>query len=223
MEKRKVTIQRNAVEQFLMICKEFILNHRRPVVYASLFLLAALVLFLAGAVFYDYRSGKELHEYEKIVSSYEEGPKDAASFNDAVGKLVKLTDGSYFGYVHKNGYYVAAGMYFERKMYDDAKKYYLLFEDKNSSSVFSPIALSQAGICAESAAHFDEAFDIYKKIEKSYKDTAFNDRLMYDLGRMCAKKGDKVTAKEYFNKVITQYPNSWFAPQARIRLFLLGL
>jgi tetratricopeptide (TPR) repeat protein len=223
MEKRKVTVQRNAIENFLMFLKEFVKAHRKTVLIGFVTFIIAVVLFLAGAVFYDIKSTAELREYETLMNAYESGPRDAAAFTDTVSKLVKITDKSWFGYVHKNGYYIAAGMYFEHKMYDDAKIYYLKFADKSSSPVLVPLALFQAAICAENGEKYDEALSIYKKIEKSYKDTGFNDRMMYDMGRMYQKKGDRITAKEYFNKVISQYPNSWFAVQSKVRVFILGI
>ena len=223
MEKRKVTIHRNAIEKFLMFLKDFVKHHRKPVIISSVGILLAVIVFVGGAVFYDFSTKKELRAYEELMSAYETGTKDDASFNKTVAGLVKITDASYFGYVHQNGYYVAAGLYFEHKMFADAKKYYLLFADTSSSSSFAPLALFQAGVCAENFEKYDEALDLYKRIEKNYKDSAFNDRLFYDLGRMQSKKGDKAAAKESFKKVMTQYPNSTYAVQSKIRLFLLGL
>jgi len=223
MEKRKVTIRRNAIETFLMFLKDFINSHRKPVIVSTIVILAAVVLFIGSAVFYDFSTKKDLRAYEVLMTEYETGTKDDAAFNKTVSELVKLTDNSWFGYVSRNGYYVAAGLYFEHKKFEDAKTYYLKFADASSSSPFAPLALFQAGICAESLEKYNEALDIYKSIEKEYKDSAFNDRLFYDLGRMQAKKGDKAAAKESFRKVMTQYPNSVFATQSKIRLFLLGL
>jgi tetratricopeptide (TPR) repeat protein len=223
MEKRTVTIHRNVIESSLMLIKEFVKAHRKSAAIGAAAVLAAVVLFIGGAVYYDISSSSDLRAYESLTRDYEAGPKDAGAFSATVTKLVSITDKSHFGYVHANGYYLAAGMYFERKMYEEAKTNYLKFVDRSSSSVFAPLALFQAAVCAENTDKVDEALSLYKRIEKSYKDSAFTDRLFYDLGRMYQKKGEKVTAKEYFGKVIAQYPNSLFAVQAKMRTFLLGL
>lgn len=223
MEKRTVTIKRNAIESFLMYLKEAAKHHKKTVAISAAAVIAAVCLFIGGAVFYDVSSASDLREYESLMRTYESGSKDADAFTKTVTKLVSITDKSRFGYVHANGYYVAAGMYFEHKMYDDAKKYYLMFADRSASSPFAPLALFQAGVCAENVDRYDEALTTYKRIEKSYKDSAFNDRLLYDLGRMYQKKGEKMTAKDYYSKVISQYPNSMFSYQAKMRVFLLGL
>lgn len=222
MEKRSVTIHRNAIESFLMYVKEFIKGHRKSVLIGAVCFFAAVLLLLAGAVFYDFSSTSDLRAYEKITLEYSSG-KDATAFNDTITKLSRLAEKSRFGYVHKNGYYIVAGMYFERKMYDEAKSFYLKFVDRSSSSIFAPLALFQAGVCAENTDKYDEALSLYRRIEKSYKDSGFNDRAFYDIGRMSQKKGDRVTAKEYFEKVITQFPNSSYATQAKMRIFLLGM
>ena len=224
MEKRTVTIHRNGIESFLMYVKEIVKHHKRPVLIGVVVVVLAAGLAVGGAVYYDVRSNADLVEYETLMTEYESGSRDAAAFTTAVTKLIALTEKSCFGYVHRNGHYIAGGMYFERKMYEEAKANYLKFADVSSSSSFAPLALFQAGVCAENTGKDDEALSLYKRIEKSYKDGAFSDRLFYDLGRMYQKKGDKVTAKEYYGKVIAQYPNSRpFADLAKIRLSLLGL
>lgn len=222
MEKRNVTIHRNAIESFLMNVKEFIKAHRKPVLVGAVCFFVAVLMILAAAVYYDISSTSDLRKYEKITSDYDSS-KDATAFNDTVTKLSLLAEKSHFGYVHKNGFYLVAGMYFERKMYDEAKGFYLKFIDRSKSSLFAPLALFQAGICAENTDKYDEALSLYRRIEKDYKDSGFNDRVFYDIARMSQKKGDRVTAKEYFEKVITQFPNSFYAAQAKMRIFLLGM
>ena len=223
MEKRKVTIHRNAIETFLMFLKDFAYKHRKPVIVGTICAIAAVILFVGGAVFYDISTKNDLRAYEELMTEYETGAKDDVSFNKTVKGIITITDKSYFGYVHTNGYYVAAGLYFEHKMFEEAKKNYILFADRSSSSPFAVLSLFQAGICAENQEKYDEAFTIYRKIEKEYKDSSFNDRLFYDLGRMLSKKGEKAAARENYKKVMSQYPSSSYAMQARIRLFLLGI
>jgi tetratricopeptide (TPR) repeat protein len=221
MEKRTISIERNAIENFLMKVKEFLKHHRLPALVITIIVVAGTLIFVSGAIYYDYRADKELHSYESIMNDYASGAKDDAAFTAMISKLAKLVDSTYWGYVHAEGNYIIAGSYFERKQFADAQKFYLKYAD-SSSSVLAPLALFQAGICAEEMGKFDQAFDLYKRIEKEYKDS-YTDRALYDIGRMYQKKGDSVNAREYFNKLQTQFPGSSYNSQAKIRVFLLGL
>ncbi|HNX57702.1 MAG TPA: tetratricopeptide repeat protein [Spirochaetota bacterium] len=224
MEKRNVTIHRDGLENVLMAGKEYIKSHRRPV---AIIVLAVLVLTgagVAGFVYYDKTSSEDLRRYEAIISEYQnqkpELKTDAAEV--AVVKMTNLVKSSRFGYVHRHGKYILAGLLFETKKFEEAKKMYLEYAD-DTDSAFTPLALFQAGICAESLNQFDKANEIYKQIEKKYKDSVYADRILYDLGRMAQKKGDGALAKDCFSRLLSQYPNSPFTVQAKARLFMNGM
>jgi len=221
MEKRTISIERNAIEKYLMKVKEFIKHHRSPAIIITIIVVAGTLLFVSGAIYYDYRADKDLRSYETIMNDYAAGARDDAAFNAMTSKLTTLVNSSYWGYVHAEGNYIIAGSYFAKKNFSDAQKFYLKYAD-SSSSVLAPLALFQAGICAEELGKFDQAFDLYKRIEKEFKDS-FADRVLYDIGRMYQKKGDAVNAREYFNKLQIQFPGSPYNSQAKVRVFLLGL
>jgi tetratricopeptide (TPR) repeat protein len=222
MEKRTVTIKRNAIENFMMAVKEYIKHHKKLVlvITAAVVLVAGLVV--SGSIYYEIRSQKELLAFESIIEKYETGSHDDASLTEATAALLKIVEGSWWGYPHKHGYYIIAGMNYQNKRYEEARGYYLKYVD-SSSSVFTPLALFQAGICSEALDQNDKAIEIYSKLEKNYGGTLFNDRILYDLGRVYQKKRDIVQAREYFTKLMTQYPASPFISEAKARLFLLGL
>jgi TolA-binding protein len=222
MEKRNVTIHRNAIESFFMSLKDFIKHHSRPVLIGFIAVLLLSGTAIGGAFYYDYSSLKDLRAYETIVADYEAGAKDENSFKVMINKLTTLVDSSKFGYVSRHGDFIVAGYYYNNKRYDDAMKRFEKYA-KSSSSVYAPLALLQAGACAEETDKYDKAFELYKKAQSTYKDSPFTDRILYDLGRMYQKKDDMVNARESFNKIITQYPKSSFVAQAKARMFLLGL
>jgi tetratricopeptide (TPR) repeat protein len=222
MEKRNVTIHRNAIESFFMSLKDFIKHHRNPVLIGFIAVVLLSGTAIGGAFYYDYSSLKDLHAYEKLVADYEAGAKDENAFKVMIGKLTTLVDSSKFGYVSRHGNFLIAGYYFDNKHYDEAMKYFEKYAN-SSSSVYAPLALLQAGACAEETDKYDKAFEFYKKAESKYKDSPFSDRILYDLGRMYQKKGDDINARESYNKILTLYPKSSFAAQAKARMFLIGL
>jgi tetratricopeptide (TPR) repeat protein len=222
MEKRNVTIHRNAIESFFMTVKDFVKHHRKPVLLGFIVIVLLSGASIGGAFYYDYRSLKDLRAYETIVADYEAGAKDVNAFNVMIVKLTTLVDSSRFGYVSRHGDFLVAGYYYNNKRYDDAMKRFEKYAD-SSSSVYAPLALLQAGACAEETDKYDKAFELYKKAQSKYTDSPFSDRILYDLGRMYQKKGDIVNARESFNKILTQYPKSSFVASAKARMFLLGL
>lgn len=222
MEKRNVTIHRDGLENFLMAVKEYVKSHRRPVAIIALAVLILTGAGVAAFVYYDTTSSADLHEYETIITAFQMSEDKNAAADVAVVKLKSLVNKSRFGYVHRHGKYIIAGLLFGNKKFDEARTMYLEYAD-NTDSTFTPLALFQAGICAESLNQFDKANEIYKRIEKKYKDSVYADRILYDLGRMAQKKGDGALAKDYFSRLLSQFPNSPFAVQAKARLFMNGM
>jgi len=222
MEHRNVTIHRSGIENFLMTVKEFIKSHRRPAAIIALSVVVVTGAVVAGFVYYDKSNLESLHEYEAIVTAYQLSDKSDAVSDKTVKKLTDLVNRSRFGYVHRHGKYIIAGLLFDKKKFEDAQKMYISYAD-NTDSAFTPLALFQAGICAESLGRSDQAADIYKRIEKDFKDSTYSDRVLYDLGRIAQKKGEAAVARDYFSKLLAQHPNSPFSAQAKARLFMSGM
>lgn len=223
MEKRKVTVHRNDLERFLMKVRDYIKEHRSSTITIIIALVAGLALFIAGSIYFEKQSFQNQRAYEKIITAYENSARDDAAFATAVGDLQKAIDKSKWGYLHNNGGYILAGLYFEHKKYADAEKYYLAFADSNDSSVFAPLAIFQAGVCREEQGNAAKALELYKRVEKDYSKTLFMDRALYDIARMSQVTGDIANAKEYYNRLMSQYPASPFVQQAKTRMLLIGI
>ena len=55
MEKDKIKIERNIIEQALMAVKDFIIGHRKLVLYVFIGLCVAVVLLIGGGIYYEKR------------------------------------------------------------------------------------------------------------------------------------------------------------------------
>lgn len=226
MERRNIQIERNAIENAVMAAKDFIKKHRSKVVYT----LATIVLLFAAAVsaylYYDYRAKKEMVKYEEIMEQYRalERKADASpeAYLMAIREMKTLVDSSKWGFVHTMGDYILGGMYFKNKNYDDARRHYLQFADRNPKSDFSILAMQKAAVASEYAGNYTEALQIYQKLEEQHGTSSYGDQIYYDCARMYQKKGDLFKAKEYFRKVISSHPRSVFSLRSRHRLFLLS-
>ncbi len=227
MAKREIKIQRNVIENSLMYLKNLIKKNKKAFIYVVISVILVVLLLIAGFIIYDKKESRDLAAFEKILESYKKKSGSDTetrqrNLKETVKELNRLIDSSYWGFVNKNGYYVIGNLFYEEKMYEDAKKYSLRFVDKSPSSFFAPLALQQAARSSEMIGDLDGAFNLYKRLESEYGDSEIVDHIYYDLGRIYGKRGDKFKAREYYNKLIISYPKSMLAERARKNLYLLG-
>jgi tetratricopeptide (TPR) repeat protein len=188
---------------------------------------SAAALLVAGIIFYEKKTEWDLADFEQALKKYndlkiEDKEAKKKELEKTVKSLNEVIDSSYWGYINNNGYYIIAGLFASMDMNDEAKSYMLKFADKSPGSFFAPIALNRAAIICEQMEKQDEAFAIFQKLEKDYEDCIIIDEIYYNLGRIYQIKGEKVKAREYYNKIISSYPRSIFAEKARKRLLILG-
>src|SRR4030042_4007425 len=69
-EVKKIEIERNVIEQFLMNVKDLAKKNRKWVVYASIGLVAVTVLIIAAVVAADFVSTRDEMRFEKIMYDY---------------------------------------------------------------------------------------------------------------------------------------------------------
>ncbi|MCU0844024.1 MAG: tetratricopeptide repeat protein [Spirochaetes bacterium] len=228
METRDIEIRRNVVERALMAAKEYAKEHLRLVVYCAIGLLATVLLFSAGYLYYENREADELARFEKILDDYRNlqfagEAERTAALEKTASEIIAASDSSYWGYVRRNGYYVAAGLYYDARMYEKALASYLAFADRSPRSFFAPLGLQQAARSYEATGRNREAIAVYERLVKDYADSAVADQILYDAGRLYQMEGDLFKSRESFNRLMTLFPKSPFARKARERLMLLGL
>ncbi|HDP80351.1 MAG TPA: tetratricopeptide repeat protein [Spirochaetes bacterium] len=228
MEKREIEIRRNVVERALMASRDYIVRHRRYFIYGAAGLLAAIVLAVGGFVYYESREQKELAVFEKILYDYQTSAVASETekkdlLKKTADELEKVVGSSLWGYVHRNGYYIIGGLYYNEGMFEEAKGYYLKFARTSPGSFFAPLGLQQAARSCEAMEKPAEALEIYKKLEKKYGKSVVADQIFFDLGRLYLKQGDQFKAREYYTRVMNEFPRSPFSQKARERLMLIGL
>ncbi len=222
----EIKIKRNIVERGLMLVLDFVKSNRKLVLYSSVGLVLAICLVTGILVHVNNVAKKDLAEFETILDEYRQSYAEnehnrKEKLESTVAKLEDVVESSYWGYVHENGYYVIGTLYFNEEMYSEAREYFTRFAE-NSSSFFTPLAYQQAAICSEHLGEFKKALNIYSTLEKEYDDSYLMDQVYYNLGRMYQVEKELFKAREYYKKVISQYPQSFFAENAKSRLLLLG-
>ena len=227
MELRNVEIKRNFIERTLMSIKDYVRNNKKVVIYSTFSVLTIIIIVVSGIIYYQTEEQNELAELEQILYEYKvnneskEGD-ESKSLKKTIDRLKNLINSSYWGFVNNNGYYIIADLYQSENMVREANEYFLKFVKESPKSFFAPLALKQAGILYENIGEYDEAFKIYKRVEKEYRDSIILDEIYYNIGRLYQNKGRLLKAREYYNKLIIQYPQSIFIEKAKNRMFLLG-
>ncbi len=224
---REIEINRNIIERFLMRVRDFIIKFKKEVLISLVAVVSLAAFLIAGMIFYEKKTQWDLADFEKVLNKYNElKVDDKEQKNKELDKTVRalngVIDSSYWGYVNQNGYYIIAGLYASMDMQTETRDYLLKFAGKTPGSFFTPMALNRAAIIYEQQGKQDEAFKIFQNLEKDYDDCLIIDEIYYNLGRIYQSRGEKVKAREYYNKIIASYPRSLFAEKSKKRLLMLG-
>ena len=222
--RKDIEIERNFIEKSLMIVKEIINNNRKKVLYliSAFFIFVCLSLGILWKI--SDSKYKQLVQFENILENYENlKVSDPEITKKTINSLINLSNTASFGFVYEMVDYIIGNLYYKEKNYKKAIYYFNKYADKSSSTMFTAIALQKAAMAAEENNEIDKAIAIYKKLEAGYNESVVSDQVIYHLGRIFYKKKNLADSRKYFNKLISSYPNSSFAEEAKKRLFLIGL
>ena len=221
--RQEIKIDRNPIETFLMKVRDYIRSNKRRV-YTSVFAVL-FVSFVTVAVFVymEAHSEKSYAKYELIIENYRQNPIDEAVKNKTINDLKELIEETSFGFVPRASNYVLGNIYFEDGKFEDAYNHLSYYVNKTSAKdALHPIALNKAAVALEELGEIEKALSYLIKHEEKNKDSIVMDQVLYNIGRLYNTAGDRLRAKEYFNKLMDMYPDSSYANRARERLFLMS-
>lgn len=220
--RNEIEIERNPVEKILMSIKNFIKDNRKIVVVSLSVVLVLILVVIGSLIFIENESQRELIKFEKIMDNFR-AAEGAASFEKTEAELREMIESTSFGYAHDMSHYVLGNLYYNQKKFKEAEKFLELFSSKTSSSMLAAIALQKAALAAEESGNLKKAVEIYSLLEEDYDDSIVADQFYYNFARVYGKKGDLFSAKKYYDRVVSLYPQSPFSERAKKQLLLLGL
>jgi len=222
--KGNIEIERNVIEQYLMIARDFLKGNSKIVKLSAAGITVFAVLFLSLFVYIEGSASSNFKSYELIIDSYRMNPSDRAVKDKTIADLRALADRTWFGQTHEMSLYMLGNLLYEDEKYEEACEMFNSFMKKSSSDrIFVPVAVIKASVCLEELGKTDDALVLLQKFAEENDDSIVMDQILYNSGRLCVIKGDRLKAKEYFNRVISSYPESAFSERARERLLLLGV
>ncbi len=221
--KQTIEIERTALENFLMSLKDSIKQNSAVIRKAIIVVIVLFVIGLTAFVYINNTSEKAFKKYEIVIDNYRMNPGDRAVIDKTINDLREIARSTKFGYANKMSYYMLGNLLFEDGKYGEAFDMFNVFMKKSSSKdLFIPIAVNKASVCLEEQGKIDEAIALLLKFESDNSDSIVQDQVLYNLGRLYSVKGDRLKAREYYNKVLSGFPESAFADRARERLFIMG-
>lgn len=223
-EAKKIEIERNVIEQFLMDAKDLLKHNRKLALYSMVGLLAVLVIVIAGVVAADFMKNRNNLRFEKIMDNYAKysATGDSEKIKGLAVELKQFVDDTYFGFAHTMGYYALGTMYYDQKEYKEAGNCLLRYADNKPKSNLAPMALLKAAIAFEEANDLKGAMEIYRRLEDKYSESMAADQIFFNQARVYGKMNDMVNARSSYNRVISSFPESAYAQMAKKRLFMLG-
>jgi len=222
--KSSIEIERSPIEKFLMEVKDFSKNNTRKIFTVIVSIIVLLGVTLTAYVFFTRSSEKELVKFESIIDNYRSDPLNKELKDKTIVELQGLIRESKFGFVHQMSHYFLGNILFSEKKYNEAYNMFDAFIKKSSDKVvFIPIAVNKAAICLEEQGKLDEALGVLNKYEADNSKSIVMDQIYYNTARLYSLKNNQIKAREYFNNVISKFPESVYAGRSKERLLLLSL
>jgi len=221
-KKDGIDIKRNAIETEIMTIRSFIKNNRKIVLLLTLFLLAVSVITISCYAVVSNISENNLVRYEKIVEKYRLNLSDDEVKKETIKELNELVKSSGVGIAIDLSYYELGNIYFDNKEFVKSAESLGNFIDRSDSEdILKPMAVNKMAISYEENGKIDEALKVLVEYEAGSSKSIAADQILYNMGRLYQKKGDKVKAKSAFERLIKTYPGSFYSGRAKERIFLL--
>ncbi|HPS57196.1 MAG TPA: tetratricopeptide repeat protein [Spirochaetota bacterium] len=221
---RNIEIKRNVIERYIMTVKEFVRENRKKVKYVTIAVLSVIAILIAVDFVYGHIASKERGRLDAIMDTYKAGSANPETVAKCREDLILLVKEAKTGHVKDMSTFLLASILFDEKKYQESMEYYLAFAGESSSdTLFVPLAVNKAAVCLEEMGKYDQAITLISKYSENKDFMVVMDQMMYNTGRLYALKGDNAKAREFFNQVRNDYPQSPYADKAKERLFLLSM
>ncbi len=203
----------------------WIQRNRKIIIFASLSLLAALVILGLVSLFGNTKNDKAT----AMLSSFEEAyyAWSAADDADKPTKESELKDvfaeieSSYSStYAYQRSLFLMGDFYYYKEEWQNALTSYNNTAKLFPKSYLAPIALFNSAAAQEETTNSGEALKIYLSIAEKYPDNPLAPRSLFSAGRLSeASSADE--AITMYNSLFEEYPSSSWTKLARNRIIKL--
>jgi len=195
-------------------------------------LLALIVIVVISLLIYNSIQLKSLEKetqqieaiqdnYEKFSLLIDEGEIIKAR-SSLLTDLDTLINSSSKNYALQRGLFIRANLYYNNNELDKSVNDFKLLAKTFPDSYLAAISLVNAGTALEDQKKTDDAIDVYKMVIDKYSKTSPETANIYfSIGRLFEEKGDFKAAKEEYNTLLDNFPDSNWTNLARSRIIFL--
>ncbi|MGC8764908.1 MAG: tetratricopeptide repeat protein [Brevinematia bacterium] len=184
-----------------------------------------LIFFLfSSALLYSADQIGEVRKlYQNALISIGQGDLFTAETNFIIITRKPYHDREAFRAYISKSYYFLGDIYFIREDFSKAITYYRIVLSKFRDEEISSKALYKLGRTLIMADRVDEGIGVLEEfIMKHPEEKELISSSYYWLGRAYLKKGDRERAISSYNKILQEYPESYFAYEVREKLATLS-
>lgn len=221
---------------------DFLLANRKPVLIILVCILIAVVASITVYAVSAKMKRQAIADVERVIYDLEEFktkykaenekandgektdtvPEEIKAEEDkAIEKLLSLTVKRPASYSAFRANTVIAEIYFQRKSYEDALKYYDLAAHSVESSYTAGVAYFNAAVCADELSNNEKALELYEKASK-VQGFPLVPRALFNAGRIYEALGKTEEAVTTYNTLLATYPKNDWALLAKSRIIVLS-
>ncbi len=164
---------------------------------------------------------KDTEEDSDAKSEEEVEKKEAPEVIEKEDLAIKdLQEFSAKGYAGFRANTVIAEIYFARKNYKEALKFYELAAEADTSHYIAGIAFFNVAACADELGDLEKAKNFYKKASE-VESFPLIPRALFNLARVNESLGNKEDAIAVYNKLLETYPRNEWALLGKSRIIEL--
>lgn len=141
--------------------------------------------------------------------------------NAVIEKLSKFVFKNSSSYVLFRASTAIAEIYFQRKNFEEALKYYEKAGLSGKNNYTAGVAYFNAAAAADELGDTDKALEYYKKAY-SIKDFPLKPRAMFNSGRICEALDKKEDAILIYNELLQKFPRDEWALLAKSRIIVIS-
>jgi TolA-binding protein len=149
-------------------------------------------------------------------------PTEQAKLEAAVPKFLAVAEQYPSTDAGLAGRYHLAASLAELGRTTDAEKHYQAVIDKDRSGIYGQVARLGLAELQVDGAQYDRAITIYKELTADRDSRLPLDGVLMRLGQAYARAGKTADARQTFTRVVDEFPESQYVPQAREELAKLN-
>ncbi len=218
---RKKTLPEEEVLNLYEICMDYYERNRRFVHITAISILMVILLIIGG-IFYYKNSRKQalLLEYEGYKLYHSLYQTESIPEEKRLKEALQKFEAAYKKSPSARLLLYIANTQYSLKQYDDTMRTLQKFIKKYSDNKeLLPLAYYKMALVQMKNGKNSEAIETLKKIYQT-RDAYLKDLALYEIGRLLEVEGKTEEAKEYYTKLVKEFPESPYSKvaQAKVKL-----